>query len=1111
MADRKRRRSLRIFHPRSNTPDSQAISSTSSSPVEQRHPLTYIEVSSSPTIGDDESLKARPRVLTKPHRTSVFGSLRSLQSLDEEERVLTKSESKASSVNDGESPGRGLFGNYVKRAAELQVAGNSMFRKRTQYVVLTESHLIRFKNQAKASEMFPIIPSGSKSSLPRNMSSIGSYSDMQMSAYMDITQGVPLEEVIAIYKIEDGRPYFTFEVSYLDERGKKSSAVQFSFTGLRDAEAWMAAIRETATARRAQQSQLYQQRTLEYLARALERERDYDPLHFRAFKVTQRAPVRPASRAPSDELAKHSSSTCYLAIGINKVHLIPLPRTSGRSSSTSLSELDSPTTFGITSLTSIRVFSSDDTFEIYFRTPLRQPYVASLASYDAPQIALWLRYSSEYLRPEWTVQPFVFDVPEGLEDQMHPPTFPAEDNNCFDRTLVAFCSAYEVDTSRIYYSVDYDCEDAPCFRLLPPQTGPSYSILELLAVFRALRYNEAFTSISFANINLSPLRSVHDPFGADSDGLCTRSGVIVDLPGHANLSVLQQEIRALATRSRRLRRFDFSNARVVEPVANRERSSCGIPEALTPLCKKSLTNVDWVTLTGIPLSDNDLEFLVDAASERQCHLRALEIGECGLSVHDVDVLLATLCVHDNTMEVIDISGTQGRFSPELFQRAMGAFSRIRRLNLTRVQKTAGPEPLIAPETLLSWRLESLHLNGTNLNEQSVDTISAYLASPKSDLLRELSVNQCGLTGKDLAVFFRSMTRETGVARNMHVSASENRLGVGSSLLSKCIARNFAPVSVTMRMMDFEKEFHFRELVAALTQNTTIRSLDISQASLPYDASMETCEALKELFATNMTLEELDISGDFAHLDVARFGIGLNIALTGLEKNKALKMLRVEHQNLGLQGANTLAGVIESNTCLAEIHCEHNDINLQSFTVLVNALKKNTTLLYLPSQEADRAKSIEKVKEEFEALEQSEEPKSPKAGALRKSMHAIAQRAPRHRRHSSSVSAHSNTSFTEQDINATISALEEQWNTQLARLQQYLSRNYQLASGLTWEELDRNETGTRPTTANSLGRMLAQVSFDRPGSIERTTSPVQMFDEKHATTEKRAMVFTLPED
>lgn len=1113
-----RRRSLRIFHPKSQASDEYSAPSFTPSPVE------YSPTESS--IADGASPRIRPKLLSRANRNSVFGSLRSSHSLEEDDKTLTKSDSKSSSLQgDADSLGRGLFGDQVKRAVEVQVTGTSMFRKRTQYVVLTESHLIRFKSQAKASEMFPTIPHAAKNSLPRNaMNSIGSYTDMQTGPYSDITQGVPLDDVIGVYKVEDGRPYFTVELSYMDEQGKRASSLQLNFNGPREAEAWVVAIRENAVIRRAQCTRKYAQRTLDYLARALEKEEDYDPLHFRVFKVVQRSPVRPAgTRGPNDELSKSNSSVSYLVIGINKVHLIALPKASARSSSTSLSELDTPpSSFGIVTLTSIKLRSGDDGFDLYFRTPLRQPYLASLASYESRQIALWLRYASEYLRPEWTVQPFVFDVPQGLEDEMAPPTFPPEDNDCFDRTLIAFCAAFNVDTSRIYYSVDYECEDAPCFRLLPPEVGPSYDSMELLAVFRALRYNESFTSISFANINLCTLRNVYDPFGESEDGLCTRSGVFVEVPEHANLSALQQEVRALALKSRRLRRFDFSHSL---PAIKAGQSS-GIPEALTTLCKKSATNVDWFTLNGIRLSEHDIDFLVDAASERQCHLRALEIGECGLSVHDVDVLLSTIGIHDNTMEVIDISGTQGRFSPELFQRAIGALSRLRRLNLTRVQKTAGPEPLIAPEILLSWRLESLQLNGTTLNEQSVDTISAYLASPKSDLLRELSINQCGLTGKDLGVFFQSMTREPGVARNMHVSASENRLGVGSSLLCKCIAEDYGPASITMRMVDFDKEYQFRELVAALAKNTTIRSLDISQASLPYDASMETCEALKDMFAKNHTLEELDISGDVAHLDVARFGIGLNVALLGLEKNNALKLLRIEHQNLGLQGANTLAGVIEKNSCLAEIHCEHNDINLQSFTVLVGSLKKNKTLLFMPAQDADRAKSMEKVREEFEALNQCDEPKSPRTGTLMKSFHAVAQKAPsvkRHRRQSSTLSAQSNSSFTQSDYNETLVALEEQWNTQVARLQQYLLRNYQLVSGLSWEELDsksEKDSRTRPSTADSLARMLAKVNFDsNPTEFgledDKNISPTHydMFEDngKTPTMEKRGFVFSLPDD
>jgi hypothetical protein len=106
--------------------------------------------------------------------------------------------------------------------------------------------------------------------------------------------------------------------------------------------------------------------------------------------------------------------------------------------------------------------------------------------------------------------------------------------------------------------------------------------------------------------------------------------------------------------------------------------------------------------------------------------------------------------------------------------------------------------------------------------------------------------------------------------------------------------------MTMKMVDYQKEEHFRELIKALGENKTLRYLDISKASLPYDASDETCEALKLMFAHNDTLEELDISGEHAHLEVAKFGIGLNHALTGLTKNRALKVLRIECELLLLR-------------------------------------------------------------------------------------------------------------------------------------------------------------------------------------------------------------------
>jgi Ran GTPase-activating protein (RanGAP) involved in mRNA processing and transport len=457
------------------------------------------------------------------------------------------------------------------------------------------------------------------------------------------------------------------------------------------------------------------------------------------------------------------------------------------------------------------------------------------------------------------------------------------------------------------------------------------------------------------------------------------------------------------------------------------------------------------------------------------------------------------------MEVINISGTQGRFSPELFHRQIGAFSHIRRLDLIRVQKTAGPEPLVPPEVLMSWRLEALYLSQTTLNEQTVDSISAYLASPRSDILRQLHLNQCGLSGRDLAVFFRSMTRTPGWPREMFVTASENRLRVGISNLFKALGSNHGPSSLTMRMLDFEKEYNFRELVEALTTNTTLRTLDISRASLPYDASPETCEALKTMFASNSTLEELDMSGEHAHLDATRFGIGLNLALRGLEHNKTLRVLRVEYQSLGLQGATTLAEVIQKNRTLCEIHCEHNDTNLQSFTVLVNALEHNTVIQYLPSMVTDREVTMDRVRREIEAMEQTATPKLPKIGIKKSFTGALTHRRQAHSRVASTSSV---GSLDHEDVLMAITALDTRWDMQVARLQKYLYRNYCLASGIPWVDGNGADTDGRPGTSSSIQKMLDRV-MSHPKSPEKSARQDALGSKKSIDRERG--VFELPED
>jgi hypothetical protein len=971
-----------------------------------------------------------------------------------------------------------------------------MWRKKSQYLVLTDTHIIRFKNQSKAADIFSSIPASytrAPAAHRQSVASISSLQDMQLMAAGDSSAGIPLNSIVAVYMLEDARLSPSVEVAYLDERTHKSTLVQMQTSDLQELNLWMVGIRQAAQMARANCPMAFTQGSVEYVTRMLEHERDYDPEVFRMFRVIQIASSKSLTRSSSDDLTKLSPTGCYLAIGAHKLHLLPMQKATNRSSVVSLSDWESGTSFGLMNLTGLSMEYGDDSLHLTFRVPLKKSFNVFLASVHSVEVACWIRQHTEYLRPLWTRQPYEFLVPKELQnDDNFPPVELNEDYGCFDRTLVAYSASYDIDTSNIRYTIDSECEDAPCFRLLKPASPRTsrYHALELIAVMRALRYNEFFRSISFRGINLDALQGLRDAHGVDTDVHLDRGGCFVHIPGQANLTVLSQEVRALALKSKWLRRLDFSYCLTRVPTQTLDKGvrdpGCGIPEAIFPVCRRELTSVDWVVLNGIKLGESDLDYLVDAASQRRSHLRALEVGDCGLSVHDLDLLLSTIVAQEATLEAINISGVQGRLNPDVLQQYIGYFGQIRKINLSRISRTSGNDPLITAEMLFNWRLEELALSRTAVNRETVDAIATYLASDRSRNLRVLRLDQCGLTGEDVAMFMHSMSDGPHASRSLHLHVNENRLDNGCSHIFNAITKNQTPSHLSMRMIDFKKEDHFRQLVESVRKNTTLKFLDISKASLPYDASPETCRALQLMLEDNETLEALDISGDNAHLDVARFGIGLNLALTGLKKNTSLKVLRIEHQKLGLQGANTLASVLEENDSLREVHCENNDINLQSFTVLVNGLQCNHSLLTLSCMTRDRVMSLDKVRREVDNVrrEASNSNQTSTGNSIRRSLYAamsVGQGTHGHKLSKATppsvVSALENSPFANHNVELVLQSLNQRWDAEVARLDRYLLRNYNLAHGIENIEDDDTASDGRPATAASLGTMLDNLKFD----------------------------------
>lgn len=142
-----------------------------------------------------------------------------------------------------------------------------------------------------------------------------------------------------------------------------------------------------------------------------------------------------------------------------------------------------------------------------------------------------------------------------------------------------------------------------------------------------------------------------------------------------------------------------------------------------------------------------------------------------------------------------------------------------------------------------------------------------------------------------------MTEKPGKARELHLDVSENYIEQHLGELTNAIATGLAPSSLTIRLIEFEEESDFRQMVLALAANNTIRQLDISRASLPCDASDATSQALEMMFAENKTLEWLDISGEDSRLETTKLGVGINRALRGLQHNNTLRVLFIKCKRL----------------------------------------------------------------------------------------------------------------------------------------------------------------------------------------------------------------------
>lgn len=184
----------------------------------------------------------------------------------------------------------------------------------------------------------------------------------------DRHHGIPLRHIVAVYHLDDGRPHFALELFYLDDESNHASSMTLQFGDPEDMHSWLSRLREAANRARLADANPLSAHNSHKAARIVEAERDYVPPHYAIYKVVLRPQGKTTTCSSSDDLSKVSASVCFLAVGVHKVHLIPLFKPpSQRTSSPSLMAHNAQSSYGILTLTEVGVSEIDDTFHLTFR------------------------------------------------------------------------------------------------------------------------------------------------------------------------------------------------------------------------------------------------------------------------------------------------------------------------------------------------------------------------------------------------------------------------------------------------------------------------------------------------------------------------------------------------------------------------------------------------------------------------------------------------------------------------------------------------------------------------------------------------------------------------
>ncbi|QSL67112.1 hypothetical protein MERGE_001501 [Pneumocystis wakefieldiae] len=899
--------------------------------------------------------------------------------------------------------------------------------KKHEYLVLTNGELFKFKSRLKAVVAFPSIASINDCS--EKISKVHTIHGVFRKQHVEVDQhSLLLRQIIAIRETGPASFSIYYDDPFLSSSFSTVSIITLHYRSSDIMRCWIIHIR-AAVQMQCVSGAFLSSKQFDYVKNYMKYSYENNKVseqNFKAFRVVQKLSKSSRSDSGQDDMAKRVFVPRILVIGTYSIHILPIPSLEYSTFSTNAFRPFDVPTYGLLSLSSIIASPNDDYLRLWFQIPCNSTNCLDFASCKSDEIMTIIKKTIDHLRPHWPSTPFSINLPQYFEAlSLSKKSEDIKENiESFQHTLRGYAISYGVDASNIYYQI-YQKDSKSVFRLLPPThfvskkySNKDYSLLELLAVFRSLRY-QLFNEISFADINLSCLKA--KKYRHDDANFHERA--ILNLKaGLGRGSVLQEELRDLAIFNKSLIKLNLSGTIPKACISNdSDEKGSEVVAALMPLNRHELiTQVRCFNFSKIELDSVDVDWLLDAVTNKFNRLEGLELSKCGLSCRSLSILLQGLEIQHNTMMTLDLSHNPGIIEISALNDTLSKLSYLKILRLGYCTFDF-PETFIQPQSLCSLRLHELFLDGIILSEAIIFLISLYLSDYASFSLRVLSLKSCGMTGTNFAKILNAINLvDQPRDERLQILAGDNRLFDGHDEIVSSILMGRGPARISIASLDYSSEEQFQHLLKAITVSKHISHLDISRIGLPYEASKETCKYLAELFEKNTSLRELDLTGEIGLLQTTGFGSGIIHSLKSLEKNKSLEVLKIEGNSIKEKGAEIIANVLLVNTTLRRIDLDKNMIGFKGFSAIVSAMARNKTVIKLSPFIHDYEHHLLHI-----SIESNAALTSKTAISSVKKRHSICSK---------------DLNMIRESLKSTSKILKEQWNREAMKLESYLTRN-----------------------------------------------------------------------